>query len=119
MERYQHGTPSLYRRGRQEMQQSPKLFYVGALPTVYANFNSRVAQLVEHAAVNRRVVGSYPTSGAIFWEYRIAAIAGDCKFPGRKAFVGASPTAPTIFRCQQTHDAEERHIGCKLCDRGE
>ena len=32
-----------------------------------------------------------------FWEYRIAAIAGDCKFPGRKAFVGASPTAPTIF----------------------
>ena len=101
------------------MQQSPKLLYVGALPTVYANFNSRVAQLVEHAAVNRRVVGSYPTSGAIFWEYRIAAIAGDCKFPGRKAFVGASPTAPTIFRCQQTHDAEERHIGCKLCDRGE
>ena len=32
-----------------------------------------------------------------FWEYRIAAIAGDCKFPGLTAFVGASPTAPTIF----------------------
>ena len=31
------------------------------------------------------------------WEYRIAAIAGDCKSPGRKAYVGASPTAPTIL----------------------
>ena len=56
--------------------------------------------MVEHAAVNRRVVGSSPTSGAIFfWEYRIVAIAGDCKSPGRKAFVGASPTAPTILDC--------------------
>ena len=60
-------------------------------------FNSRVAQLVEHAAVNRRVVGSYPTSGANLWEYRIAAIARDCKSLGRKAYVGASPTAPTIL----------------------
>ena len=53
--------------------------------------------MVERSAVNRNVVGSSPTSGAIFWEYRIAAIAGHCKCPGRKAYVGASPTAPTIF----------------------
>ena len=53
--------------------------------------------MVERSAVNRNVVGSSPTSGAIFWEYRIAAIAGDCKSPGLTAFVGASPTAPTIF----------------------
>lgn len=49
----------------------------------FKKFNSRVAQLVEHAAVghkvlfnreckshkakvNRRVVGSYPTSGALY-----------------------------------------------------
>ena len=51
------------------------------------------------AKVNRNVVGSSPTSGAIFWEYRIVAIAGDCKSPGRKAYVGASPTAPTILDC--------------------
>ena len=37
--------------------------------------------MVEHAAVNRRVGGSKPSSGAIFWEYRIVAIAGDCKSP--------------------------------------
>ena len=53
--------------------------------------------MVERSAVNRNVVGSSPTSGAIFWEYRIVAIAGDCKSPGLTAFVGASPTAPTIF----------------------
>ena len=55
--------------------------------------------MVEHSAVNRNVVGSSPTSGAIFREYRIAAIAGDCKSPGLTAFVGASPTAPTILDC--------------------
>ena len=53
--------------------------------------------MVERSAVNRNVEGSSPSSGAIFWEYRIVAIAGDCKSPGRKAYVGASPTAPTIF----------------------
>jgi hypothetical protein len=31
------------------------------------------------------------------WEYRIVAIAGDCKSPGLTPYVGASPTAPTIF----------------------
>ena len=51
------------------------------------------------AKVNRRVGGSKPSSGAIFWEYRIAAIARDCKSLGRKAYVGASPTAPTILDC--------------------
>ena len=51
------------------------------------------------AKVNRRVGGSKPSSGAIFWEHRIAAIAGDCKSPGLTAFVGASPTAPTILDC--------------------
>ena len=40
-----------------------------------------------------------PTLNIFFWEYRIAAIAGDCKFPGLTAFVGASPTAPTILDC--------------------
>ena len=54
--------------------------------------------MVERSAVNRNVVGSSPTSGAIFREYRIAAIAGDCKSPGLTAFVGASPTAPTILK---------------------
>ena len=53
--------------------------------------------MVEQSAVNRWVEGSSPSSGAIFREYRIAAIAGDCKSPGLTAFVGASPTAPTIF----------------------
>ena len=53
--------------------------------------------MVEQSAVNRWVEGSSPSSGAIFWEYRIVAIAGDCKSPGLTAFVGASPTAPTIF----------------------
>ncbi len=55
--------------------------------------------MVEHAAVNRRVGGSKPSSGAILGEYRIAAIARDCKSLGRKAYVGASPTAPTILDC--------------------
>ena len=53
--------------------------------------------MVERSAVNRNVVGSSPTSGAIFWEYRIAAIARRCKRLGLTAYVGASPTAPTIF----------------------
>ena len=30
---------------------------------------SSLAQLVEHAAVNRRVVGSSPTGGAITWAF--------------------------------------------------
>ena len=49
------------------------------------------------AKVNRNVVGSSPTSGAIFREYRIAAIARRCKRLGLTAYVGASPTTPTIF----------------------
>ncbi len=53
--------------------------------------------MVEPEAVNFVVLGSSPRGGATLWEYRIAAIAGDCKFPGLTAFVGASPTAPTIF----------------------
>ena len=74
---------------------------LGAEPRAGANFNSKIAQLVEHSAVdhkvlfnreckshkvkvNRNVVGSSPTSGAIFWEYRIAAIARRCKRLGSR-----------------------------------
>ena len=39
--------------------------------------------MVERSAVNRNVEGSSPSSGANF------------------------------IRCQQTHDAEERHVNCK------
>ena len=69
--------------------------------------------MVEHAAVNRRVGGSKPSSGAIFWEYRIVAIAGDCKSPGLTAFVGASPTAPTILKivCSSVGRAEYLTMG--------
>lgn len=69
--------------------------------------------MVERSAVNRNVVGSSPTSGAIFREYRIAAIAGDCKSPGLTAFVGASPTAPTILKivCSSVGRAEYLTMG--------
>ena len=69
--------------------------------------------MVERSAVNRNVVGSSPTSGAILWEYRIAAIAGDCKSPGLTAFVGASPTAPTILKivCSSVGRAEYLTMG--------
>ncbi len=69
--------------------------------------------MVERSAVNRNVVGSSPTSGAIFWEYRIAAIAGDCKSPGLTPFVGASPTAPTILKivCSSVGRAEYLTMG--------
>ncbi len=65
------------------------------------------------AKVNRNVVGSSPTSGAIFREYRIAAIAGHCKCPGLTAFVGASPTAPTILKivCSSVGRAEYLTMG--------
>ena len=53
--------------------------------------------MVEPEAVNFVVLGSSPRGGATLWEYRIAAIARDCKSLGRKAYVGASPTAPTIL----------------------
>ncbi len=69
--------------------------------------------MVERSAVNRNVVGSSPTSGAIFWEYRIVAIAGDCKSPGLTPFVGASPTAPTILKivCSSVGRAEYLTMG--------
>ena len=69
--------------------------------------------MVERSAVNRNVVGSSPTSGAIFWEYRIVAIAGDCKSPGLTPFVGASPTAPTILNivCSSVGRAEYLTMG--------
>ncbi len=69
--------------------------------------------MVERSAVNRNVVGSSPTSGAIFWEYRIVAIAGDCKSPGLTAYVGASPTAPTILKivCSSVGRAEYLTMG--------
>ena len=60
-------------------------------------FNSKIAQLVEHSVVTRKVGGSLPSLGAILWEYRIAAIARRCKRLGLTTYVGASPTAPTIF----------------------
>ena len=53
--------------------------------------------MVEPETVNFVVRGSSPWGGANLWEYRIAAIARDCKSLGRKAYVGASPTAPTIL----------------------
>ncbi len=69
--------------------------------------------MVERSAVNRNVVGSSPTSGAIFWEYRIVAIAGHCKCPGLTPFVGASPTAPTILKivCSSVGRAEYLTMG--------
>ena len=69
--------------------------------------------MVEGSAVNRNVVGSSPTSGAIFREYRIAAIAGHCKCPGLTAYVGASPTAPTILKivCSSVGRAEYLTMG--------
>ena len=69
--------------------------------------------MVERSAVNRNVVGSSPTSGAIFREYRIVAIAGDCKSPGLTPFVGASPTAPTILKivCSSVDRAEYLTMG--------
>ena len=65
------------------------------------------------AKVNRNVVGSSPTSGAIFWEYRIAAIARRCKRLGLTAYVGASPTAPTILKivCSSVGRAEYLTMG--------
>ena len=50
---------------------------------------------------------------AIFWEYRIVAIAGDCKSPGLTPFVGASPTAPTILKivCSSVGRAEYLTMG--------
>ena len=44
------------------------LGYVGAIPTLGANFHSYLAQLVERAAVNRNVAGSSPAVGANLWE---------------------------------------------------
>jgi hypothetical protein len=69
--------------------------------------------MVERSAVNRNVVGSSPTSGAIFWEYRIAAIARRCKRLGLTAYVGASPTAPTILKivCSSVGRAEYLTMG--------
>ena len=67
--------------------------------------------MVAQRSVKAWVRGSSPWGGAligmislntkvpILWEYRIAAIAGDCKSPGLTAFVGASPTAPTNLIC--------------------
>ena len=65
------------------------------------------------AKVNRNVEGSSPSSGANFWEYRIVAIAGDCKSPGLTAFVGASPTTPTILNsvCSSVGRAEYLTMG--------
>ncbi len=75
--------------------------------------NSKIAQLVEHSVVTRKVGGSLPSLGAILWEYRIAAIAGDCKSPGLTPFVGASPTAPTILKivCSSVGRAEYLTMG--------
>ncbi len=69
--------------------------------------------MVERSAVNRNVVGSSPTSGAILWEYRIAAIARRCKRLGLTAYVGASPTAPTILKivCSSVGRAEYLTMG--------
>ena len=69
--------------------------------------------MVEHSAVNRNVEGSSPSSGAIFWEYRIAAIARRCKRLGLTAYVGASPTAPTILKivCSSVGRAEYLTMG--------
>ena len=47
------------------------------------HFQFQSSSMVERSAVNRNVEGSSPSSGAIF------------------------------IRCQQTRDAEERHINCK------
>ncbi len=65
------------------------------------------------AKVNRNVVGSSPTSGAILCEYRIAAIARRCKRLGLTAYVGASPTAPTILKivCSSVGRAEYLTMG--------
>lgn len=41
-------------------------------PPVYRVFQS--SSMVEHAAVNRRVVGSSPTSGAIFYPIRQVSV---------------------------------------------
>ncbi len=40
------------------------------------NRYSALAQSVEHSAVNRSVVGSSPTSGATFHEFRFVEICG-------------------------------------------
>ena len=69
--------------------------------------------MVEQSAVNRWVEGSSPSSGAIFGEYRIAAIARRCKRLGLTAYVGASPTAPTILNsvCSSVGRAEYLTMG--------
>ena len=39
---------------------------LGAEPRAGANFNSKIAQLVEHSVVTRKVGGSLPSLGANF-----------------------------------------------------
>ena len=61
----------------------------------FAFICSSLAQLVEHAAVNRRVVGSSPTGGAIFLFAAMAQVAEHIL--GKDEVTGSNPVSSSIF----------------------
>ena len=57
--------------------------------------SASLAQSVEHAAVNRRVVGSSPTGGAIFYFAVMAQVAEHIL--GKDEVTGSNPVSSSMF----------------------
>ena len=90
---------------RQERKSDQKPLKADLIPLgTLANFptptqDSSVAQLVEQAAVNRRVVGSSPTGGAFFPKITVAQLVEQVRRRRiNRRVVGSSPTGGAFFQ---------------------
>ena len=74
--------------------------YMKALPAYRAKIRSLYVQSVEHAAVNRRVVGSSPTGGAITVRLKSTMLENPREIEGFQAFMRQK--LKSIFRAQNS-----------------